>query len=469
MKTRRRWGVGLAVAGLAMAVLPCPISSATPTSGTLVLSSGSGEPGEWVAMRGRIPTDTRTMVELERIDADGFVTVATAKTDRRGRFAFTTRVPADRTTASYRVASPGGVTAVRSVVTGTTTRLTQDPDPTKEPIDRIGAALAGMSGDGRFVYYHNSQDTAFVWDRSSHAAQPLADQGLGIISPSYDGRFLAHATGYTTCGSKNLDGGVAILDTTTGTSASIGEGIAGHLWPTISAGGTRVAFQSCSARLAGRDRNHAYDIFVGDAQSGQVQRATAGNAASWDPDLSADGRWVVFTSLASDLVTHDTNHHADVFLWDSRTGKLVRVSRPHQVGTSASVSETGRYIAYLSAEARKDRPSQMKDVYVWDRLTGRSTRVTAVTANTRDPQISDDGRHVVYSTPASDIVQGDGNFEGKVLFVWDRTTRTSTRIVNNLNSLYPLISADGAHVAYTSGDLDMINGPPDVYLWDRLN
>ena len=67
------------------------------------------------------------------------------------------------------------------------------------------------------------------------------------------------------------------------------------------------------------------------------------------------------------------------------------------------------------------------------------------------------------------IAHDDGNNDGKVVFVWDRTTRTTTRIVNRLNSLFPLVSSNGAHVAYSSGDRDMINGPHDVYLWDRLN
>ena len=103
------------------------------------------------------------------------------------------------------------------------------------------------------------------------------------------------------------------------------------------------------------------------------------------------------------------------------------------------------------------------------RDAGRSTRVTIVTDNVRDPRISDDGLHVVYSSPATDVAPGDGNRDGKAVFIWDRATRTTTRIVNQLNSLSPVASSDGTHVAYNSGDLDMINGPPDVYLWDRLN
>ena len=51
--------------------------------------------------------------------------------------------------------------------------------------------------------------------------------------------------------------------------------------------------------------------------------------------------------------------------------------------------------------------------------------------------------------------------------VWDRRTRTTTRVVNSLNSRGPVISGDGNHLAYDAGDLDGINGPEDVYLWDR--
>jgi Tol biopolymer transport system component len=464
--------VGIVVATLATAVLGCPVSDAMTTVGTLVLSSGSGAPGVWVALRGRIPADTRTTVRLERFDDGGFVSVATMRTDVTGRFAFATRLPADRDTASYRVASAQGTTAVRTVVTGTTTRLTQDTDPTKEPIDRIGAGLVAVSGDGRFVYY-SSQEVTYAWDRTSLTAAPVFEADslhAGGISPSFDGRFLAYNTRSRECHREHPVGDVVVTDRTSGTTTPITTDDAGSVSPSISADGRRVSFQSCSQGLDGRDHNGDYDIFVGDTQSGQIDRITSGNDMSWEADLSADGRWVTFTSLASDLVAHDTNHHPDVFLGDSRTGKIRRVSEGDNVSSSPSVSSDGRFVVYMSTSYDAEHPySSMADVYVWDRRTGRSTRVTPATDNTRSPQISDDGGHVVYTSHATDIAHHDGNREGKVVFVWDRTTRTTTRVVNTLNSLVPRVSADGALVAYSSGDLDMINGPPDVYLWDRLN
>ena len=463
--------IAITVAALVLAVLGAPASEATTTAGTLYLTSGFGAPGVPVALRGRIPTDHRLHVELQRLDDGGYVMVDRAQTDTKGRFAFATTVPSDRVSATYLVSSPLGLTPSRTVVTGTTTRLTQDPDPTKEPIDRIGAHLITMSGDGRFVYY-DSQGVIYAWDRTTLSATPIFEDDpayAGGLTPSYDGRFLAYGTRSRACDRRHPIGDIAVTDRTTGTTTPVTVDDAGSVGPSISADGLRLSFQSCSQSLDGQDQNDTYDIFVADVQSGQTRRITAGNDASWGADLSADGRWVTFTSLASDLVTHDTNRRVDVFLGNTSTGKIRRVTSGNQLNGWPSVSGDGRFVTYLS-KADPERPySGTADVYMWDRRTGRSTRVTIVTDNVRDPRISDDGLHVVYSSPATDVAPGDGNRDGKAVFIWDRATRTTTRIVNQLNSLSPVASSDGTHVAYSSGDLDMINGPADVYLWDRLN
>jgi Tol biopolymer transport system component len=409
-------------------------------------------------------------VALQRLDGDTFATIATQRTDTRGRFTFTTTVPSGRTSASYRVWFRRRSTPIRTVVTGTTTRVTMDPDPTKEPIDRIGANLDAISGDGRLVAY-DSQGVSYLWNRETRSSEPVFGPDAPSVSGeclSYDGRYVAyssHPSGYV---GKNSTGDVILLDRATGATTWITSDNVGSLWPSLSGDGLAIAFESLSTRLSQHDTNDGVDIFLWDGRTGRLHRVTAGNGISWGADISADGRWVTFESTASNLVRHDTNEHSDVFLWDSFTGRTRRIARAHSVTGSSTVSGDGRFVAYAASPYDPDRSSsQTWDVYIWNRLTGRSRRVTAVAGNTRSPQISDDGGHVAYTSHASGLVPGDERHDGKQIFVWDRVTGTTTRIVRDLNSLSPRVSSDGSHVAYDSGDLDMINGPPDVYLWDR--
>ncbi|MCB8926876.1 MAG: PD40 domain-containing protein [Ardenticatenaceae bacterium] len=103
-------------------------------------------------------------------------------------------------------------------------------------------------------------------------------------------------------------------------------------WSSISADGRYVAFQSHASNLVSGDTNGTGDIFVYDRQTGQTTRVsvssdgTEGNANSDYPSNSADGRYVAFQSDASNLVSDDTNLATDVFVHDQQTGQTTRVS-----------------------------------------------------------------------------------------------------------------------------------------------
>ncbi|MEA2171095.1 MAG: hypothetical protein QOF76_4395, partial [Solirubrobacteraceae bacterium] len=101
--------------------------------------------------------------------------------------------------------------------------------------------------------------------------------------------------------------------------------------PAISSDGFTVAYQSSASNLTPGDRNHHTDVFLRHAADPTqlVSVARDGGPANGDSaqaDISANGRFVAFTSAASNLVTGDTNHHRDVFLRDMRRGVTVRVS-----------------------------------------------------------------------------------------------------------------------------------------------
>jgi Tol biopolymer transport system component len=132
--------------------------------------------------------------------------------------------------------------------------------------------------------------------------------------------------------------------------------------PSISSDGHYVAFTSFASNLTVGDTNGMNDVFVKNMEtgvltlvSGDEQRGIQGNGDSYDPSISADGRYVAFTSEASNLVPGDTNGVADVFVRDLQTGAITRVSTDasgnqgnQRSEGDASISADGRYVAFTS-------------------------------------------------------------------------------------------------------------------------
>jgi tricorn protease-like protein len=202
----------------------------------------------------------------------------------------------------------------------------------------------------------------------------------------------------------------------------------GH--PSISANGRFVAFQSGASDLVGSDMNDVYDVFVHDRETGRTKRVsvssagTEGNGGSYWPSISADGRFVTVYSDASDLVVGDTNGFADVFVNDRETGKTKRVS-VSSTGTEGNegsydpwISADGRFVAF-SADAwnlvADDTDKGASDVFVHDRETGRTRRVSVISDGTGGnggsfrPVISAGGRFVAFESSATDLIAGDTN------------------------------------------------------------
>src|SRR5204862_6005636 len=102
----------------------------------------------------------------------------------------------------------------------------------------------------------------------------------------------------------------------------------------VSADGRYVAFDSLASNLVTGDTNRDLDVFVRDRALGATERVSVastglqGNHASFEPAISADGRYVAFASDASNLVTGDTNRDRDVFVRDLRLDTTERVSIP---------------------------------------------------------------------------------------------------------------------------------------------
>ncbi len=277
------------------------------------------------------------------------------------------------------------------------------------------------------------------------------------------------------------------------------------LKPSLSGNGRYVAFESLASNLVSGDTNGLFDIFVYDHQTRQTTRVsvnsngTQGNGASRGPVISADGRYVAFSSVASNLVDGDTNvfctvppsdalvNCEDVFVHDRLTGQTTRVSvdsngnqgnsssRPVSLGISAD----GRIIAFTSQASNlvSGDTNEGQDVFVHDRETRETTRVSVASDGTQGdkgsflPALSADGRYVAFASQANNFVSGNG--AGLDVYVHDRETRQTT-LVSATNAALMLsiaISADGFHVAFNTDAPNVVSGDTDsdfdVFVHDR--
>jgi hypothetical protein len=275
------------------------------------------------------------------------------------------------------------------------------------------------------------------------------------------------------------------------------EGNEGSGDPSISSDGRYVAFHSLASNLVPNDTNFAIDIFVHDRQTGQTTRVSVNSAgvqgngdSNWS-SISSDGRYVAFESLASNLVPNDTNGADDVFVHDRQTGQTMRVS-VNSVGVEGNnnsnfpyISSDGRYVAFTSLASNlvPNDTNFAPDIFVHDRQTGQTTRVSVNSAGVQGngdsnfPSISSDGRYVAFTSLASNLVPNDTNFAPDI-FVHDRQTGQTTRVSvssvgvqGNGDSIRPYISSDGRYVAFTSLASNLVpndtNFVPDIFVHDR--
>ena len=423
---------------------------------------------------------------------------------------------------------------VRDLVAGTTVLVSVNSAGTMSRGSGFGIGFDRPTADGRFVAFNSDASDLVAGDTNGRADVFVRDlvagtttlvsvnsagtgggngySVVGVLSPalSADGRFVAFNSEASdlVAGDANGTGDVFVRDLVAGTTRPVSVSaytalLSGNndsefpppLWQgarqqLLSADGRFVAFHSKASDLVAGDTNSLPDVFVHDMAAGtttlvSVNRAGTGggNGVSYEPLLSADGRLVAFPSEASDLVAGDTNGKVDVFVRDLVAGTTALVS-VNSAGTGSgngssagqTLSADGRFVAF-SSEANDlvaGDTNNAQDVFVRDLAAGTTALLSVNSAGTGSgngvsdfPVISADGRLVAFSSFASDLVAGDAN-ETRDVFIRDLVAGTTTLVSVEsaaTGTFEPVLSADGRLVAFQSYAL---SERPDVFVRDLV-
>ena len=258
--------------------------------------------------------------------------------------------------------------------------------------------------------------------------------------------------------------------------------------------------------------NLGRDIFVRDMVTNvtklvsvNLAGSASGNGTSLEAKISADGRYVVFTSEASNLIENDTATR-DVFIRDLQTNITKRVST-NATGTTGGNGESGggiidkggRFVVFgTRATDLSTLPdtNNLAEVFIYDIQADSKKLITVNTAGTAtgggfppfggfdhgvNLSISADGRFVAFMSQQSGLVTNDTNESGDDIFLYNIATQTKSLVSVNLTgtsgspggSFKPSISDDGRYVAFESLENDLVstadepNGfTTDVFLRD---
>lgn len=444
-----------------------------------------------------------TRVSLSTAGREGNDYSAESSTSADGRYiAFdsfaNTLVEGDTNSCPYHDDGSCPDVFVHDKLTGVTERVSVSSAGEQTDGDSFWPAI---SGNGRHVAFFSLAsnlvpgDTNGLWDLFVHdrvtretsrvSVSSSGEEGKGppsnpyaqypSASLSFDGRLVAFASDF----SNLVDG-----DNNACTAPGAADAGAGNPAPAAHAPG-ETAIYPCR------------DVFVHDRVTNSTTRvsvSSSGNEAKGDSAgvfMSLQGRYVVFSSDAPNLVPGDDNTYRDVFVHDrvTRTTQLVSVSPSGRPGNSNSgglgvrghntISSDGRFVAFVSYASNlvpeEDDPDS--DVFVHDRLTGETRMLSGAgpgeTGN--HSTISADGRFVAFTAQVPVIRGGEQPRVLNQIYVYDLWTDTTTQVSVNSSgeeadgwALEPEISADGRHVSFHSDAANLVaddsNGQNDVFV-----
>lgn len=349
-----------------------------------------------------------------------------------------------------------------------------------------------IGGDGSSVFYRSNASNLWPKDKNN----------------AYDVFFYDVATGGVTLVSQRASNMAEETPNNTSYLGQTEERVA-------SDDGRWVVFQSNATDLSpGQvDTNSSPDVFLYDRATRfttLVSRSSAAanitsNRMSYDPAISADGRWIVFTSTSTNQVTGQTGDVADtedVFLYDRLNGTVTLVSHRPGLPTTpasccsgwASISADGNTVSYRSRATNlvtgQTDTNNEDDIFLWDRASNTSLLVshasgaatTAGNGRSYPHVMSADGAWIAWESEATNLMSPftNGNGVQSDVFLWERATDTTT-LVSHADgtptqgaNAYPgkfSISADGRYIAHNSAATDLVTGQTgnagQVFVYDR--
>jgi Tol biopolymer transport system component len=387
-------------------------------------------------------------------------------------------------------------------------------------LSQAGDLVAGLKdlNQGVDVFAHEtaSQEKSAVSTRAAEMPSLSSSARSFARSLSADGRYVAFESDSPSLLSGQVDTNgttdVFLYDRIAKTTVLVSRSAASarrasngrSLHPALSADGRFIAFASNATDLvAGAGHTgQSYDVFLHDRSTGRTTLVGRSNVSS-PPEsstefiafqISSDGRYVVFTSDAADVIPGQREQDPDgfgsfdVFLQDLVTGSTLLVSRsnagPLVTGNGDSefpvISADGRYVAFGS-RATDLVPGQIdefgsRDLFLFDRETGSMVLVSHVQGSGLTAggsllglySMSSDGQFLVFSGDIGDLVPGS-SVEGAGVFLFDRLQQASQLIAPSRISTPAQISANGRYVAFFSFP-DVIPGvATDLVLYDRVS
>jgi len=447
---------------------------------------------------------------------------------------------------------------LRDVQAGITTLVDVDTNGMGSGVNAI--TVPSMSDDGSIVAFdapdgnivandRNHDNDIFVRDLTAQTTEMVSarDPSLPSLTPSggasaftacsvsANGRYVAFFSAADNVTRNDTNGyrDVFVRDLMTGTNIPVslntngitGDGIS--TGPSISGDGRYVAFSSSANDLVPNDTNNAQDVFVRDLQAGtttlvsvSMNGINSGNGDSYSPTISADGRYVLFHSIASNLASGSFGSgYENLFLRDLQTGATYALTSGGS-GTgvyAASMTPDGQNIAFVGVVSGGGSAK----LYVWNSMLAKLTYTNSLSfSSSLACSISPNGQKLacLQGTPwelyavnvasnATSVIQSSGVFlqscvglqfsgDGRFLtyamasnsiawptqnvYLYDFQVGTNLLISQNPNTLQPAngasdspaISADGRFIAYRSAATDLVagstNGIPELIVYDRL-
>jgi hypothetical protein len=391
-----------------------------------------------------------------------------------------------------------------------------------------GGSDGYISDDGRWVVFTSRSDNLVNGDNNNALDVFLRDRVLGTTirlsvsntgvagdndsrasGISADGQWVLFTSSATNLVPNDTNEGedVFLWDRSTATvsrvsvSSSGGQGSGSLLraYATLSADGHYIAFSTHMRGLVWYDTNDAYDVFLHHRISGETRRisvsneGTQGNSISGSSGImgiSADGRYVTFESVASNLVAGDTNGVADIFLFDRQLGQIERISslmdgsQTSFVSLSPVLSSDGRVIAFSTPEdLETGEYTPIYSIYLYDHLSDTLTLALqdgeGGRLNMQSPLLSHNGERLFFNSTEVTLVSNDTNKVGDVFELnllngaVQRLSLSSYDEQGFTGSYLTDVSGDGRFVIWYSDAEEFVEGDKnftvDVFLREKTD